>query len=794
MDADHPPCLVIPPPVQPLTIVVVMRPVRRNTITRRHAWIVAGVAVAAGIPAALSPASPTGEAVPDAIVTFALAALVTWLAASAPWWSLVAAAGIVAAASLDSNIVLTAIAVCSALAALWIGYWKASMPVERAVVAGVVVSVALRLEMHRFFLDSAIVTAVCLALVIVTGWMRRQRYVRKRVVWGALGFLALMILGVTGLAIGAMRAQTTARAGYDHLLEGLDRLDATDMKGASDVLGKAAGELRKANESLDSPLTSLARFVPGIAQNRSAAATLLERAASAADAASKALAVVDVDQLRVVGGRVDVDAVSILAGPLADLESTVTGLAASLHDVDSPWLVAPLQQRLRTARNRVDRVTHLAIGASATAQFAPDMLGAHGARRYLFAFTNPSEARGVSGLMGNWSEVTIDRGHLSVTTSGRTSRLIQTLRDGAGFQLDMPADYFARYQHFGAGNVGVTGAPKFWSYSTISPDMASDGAAMAQMYEAGEGRHLDGVFVIDPAGLAALLGATDSSITVPGVDQALNATTIESFLLRDQYKIPESDRETVLAAVTEQTIQQVLTTSLPAPRALIEKLSPAALGGHISVWAANPADEAFLRTIGIDGSLPNFAGPHGSADGLAVVTTNTSGNKIDSFLHRQIAYSPTYSASNGNTDATLTVTLTNDAPTTGYADYVIGNIIGLPTGTNRMLLSIYSRLGYVDATIDGAVTPTQVQGELGWNVYSTYVNVPSGTTVVVTMHLQGHVAAGSYELIYRPQALPNPDTVTIQASDRANDRLFAYSGILSRRSVISAAGVQAWRS
>ncbi|MEO6122770.1 MAG: DUF4012 domain-containing protein [Ilumatobacteraceae bacterium] len=772
---------------------MIMRPTRRNTISHTNAWIVTGVAALAGILAALSPARPTGSSVPDAIVTFALGALVTWLSASAPWWALATAAGIVTVGSLESSVALIAIGAMTTLAALWIGYMKATMPVERAVLGGAIVSVALRIEMHHFFLDSAIVAGTSLGLLIVTGWMRRQSYVRRRIVWCSLGLLGLMLIGVAGMATAALRAKSDATKGYNHLIDGLDRLDATDMAGAADVLKQAAVELRHANESIDGPLTSVARFVPIVAQNRTATTTLLDRASTAADAASKALAVVDIDQLRIIDGRVDVGAVSILSGPLAQLKSTVDELSAALHDVDSPWLVAPLQNRLRSARDRVDRVTHLATGASATAQYAPDMLGAGGMRRYLFAFTNPSEARGVSGLMGNWSEVTIDRGQLRVTKSGRTAQLIQALRDGEGFRLDMPADYFSRYEHFGAGNVGVTGAPKFWSYSTISPDMPSDGSAMAQMYEAGGGQHLDGVFVIDPAGLAALLGATDSSITVDGVDQPLSATTIEAFLLRDQYQLPENDREIVLAAVTEQTIKKVLTSSLPAPRELIEKLSPAALGGHISVWAADPTAEAFLRTIGIDNALPDFSGPHGSADGLAVVTTNTGGNKIDSFLRRAISYSPTYSASNGDTNATLTVSLTNDAPTIGFPDYVIGNIIGLPTGTNRMLLSVYSRLGHLDSAIDGTTVPVQVQGELGWNVYSTYVNVPSGTTVVVTMHLSGRVAPGRYEVIYRPQALPTADTLTIDAQDSDHERIFDFSGILSRRSVLSASGVDAWR-
>ena len=47
-----------------------------------------------------------------------------------------------------------------------------------------------------------------------------------------------------------------------------------------------------------------------------------------------------------------------------------------------------------------------------------------------------------------------------------------------------------------------------------------------------------------------------------------------------------------------------------------------------------------------------------------------------------------------NVSQTLPQQFDNTAPATGYPDYVIGNIIGLPTGTNRTLLSVYSPLAF----------------------------------------------------------------------------------------------------
>ena len=47
------------------------------------------------------------------------------------------------------------------------------------------------------------------------------------------------------------------------------------------------------------------------------------------------------------------------------------------------------------------------------------------------------------------------------------------------------------------------------------------------------------------------------------------------------------------------------------------------------------------------------------------------------------------------------VTLENRAPTSGLPDYVIGNVIGLPPGTNRSYVSIYSTLDLAGAWVGG---------------------------------------------------------------------------------------------
>ena len=498
-----------------------MSQTRRNRITRDDARFALLIGAVAAIGAALAQPSPTGTAWIDAILTVALTMFVTWSAASAAWWALIVGSGVALAAAAGGPIAVAALALAALGAAAWISVERASQPLIRAGIGAAVVNVAVRIEWNPFFLASALLAALALGLIIVSGILRRRGYVRKRVYWSAAAVGALSVLAVGALAFTAARAQSTARDGYRGMLDGLEFMQDGKVAEASEALSNAAEDLATASSNIGGPLGRPAQFVPGIAQNRNAGVDVLNRAADAAASAADTLAVVDLDQLTVSGGFIDVSAFEALAVPLADLETTITELDAALNDARSPWLVAPLASRLDDAISRADQASHQSRATAAAARVAPDMLGADGPRRYFIAFVNNAEARGTNGLMGSWSEVTIDNGRIEVTANGRTADLqdesLNTL------VLDATDEYMERYGRYGADvNGGV--AVKYWSNVTMAPDMPSVGNAMSQMYDRVTGRTLDGVFVIDPAGLASLLEIT-GAVTLDDIDNASTRRT-----------------------------------------------------------------------------------------------------------------------------------------------------------------------------------------------------------------------------------------------------------------------------
>jgi hypothetical protein len=752
-----------------------MATVRRNTIDIRDAQFVGVVTAISAVVAAFSGVEPTGEPVADALIAGAIAALATWLGASAPWWALTFAAALAFGGSLGGPVLLTLVAAAAIGAGCWIGYIQANRPALRAIVAGVTVQVLFQLSWDPRFLSSAGVALIAIGLVVVTGYRRRRGYVRKRLRWSALAVVVVAVAAVGGLAVAAYEAARPAKDGYDTLLEALDHMDGGDVDAAAQALWQASFELAAADDELSAPAAQPSRFVPIVAQNRSAAADTVGRAADASAAAATALDAVDLDELTISGGRIDLEALAALEEPLAELDEAVSELRDALREAgDSPWLLAPFQSRLDDAIERADD--------------GPAMLGEDEPRDYSFAFVNTAESRGQSGLMGNWVVITVDDGSIEITDSGRTADLQTEALDTLA--LDASDEYLERYGQFGA--VTPTGGVdrKYWSTVNVSPDMPSVGNVMEQMYEAVSGDDIDGVFVIDARGLAHLLDIT-GSIELEEIDLRLGADSLEQFLVIDQYQIEEAEREVVLETVIALTMDNVLRGELPEPQEMIAALAPGAQNGHISAWSTHPDEQALFEQVGMDGSLPVPVA--GGVDSLAVTSNNMAGNKIDSFLERTIEYRPRVDQGTGDVTTTLTVTLTNTAPSTGLPDYVIGAIADIPRATNRTLVEVFTPLDLQGATLDGETSTPQAGSELSHNVYSQRVDIPSGGTIVLDYELSGSVGRGEYRLVYRPQPLPNPDHLVVAAATTSGEPLFGYDGPLERRSVISADGVEAWR-
>ncbi len=274
---------------------------------------------------------------------------------------------------------------------------------------------------------------------------------------------------------------------------------------------------------------------------------------------------------------------------------------------------------------------------------------------------------------------------------------------------------------------------------------------------------------IDVETVARFLDLT-GPIDVAGPDGPIriDSSNAEEYLLRGQYaEIDDDDvRDAVLEELTSRLIDNVFGGSLPGPTVLARTLGPAMDESRLVVWSRHAEDQPLLEELGIDGGLPKV-----KSDGFAVVSNNAAANKLDAYLKRSIAYEAVVDERTGEISATATVRLTNSAPDDLPAD-AGGNPFGLPPGTNRMYLSVYSPWALTSVELDGTPTGMEPSTELGWRVYSRYVDIPAGGEVVLELGFAGVLPVGEpYELALRSQPLALPDVVRVDVRTSDGDIL-----------------------
>jgi hypothetical protein len=576
--------------------------------------------------------------------------------------------------------------------------------------------------------------------------VRRPRAVRRRV-WIGLGIAGGMTaVALAGLTFAAASARPKLQMADREARDGLAALKRGDPAAAASSLMAAADALDRAQRDLNRPWAQLSRLVPIAAQHRAIAADLASETTGALRAAGQAVGGVDLGRLRMKAGQIDIGAVRALATPLRALQGSLTRLDAVLGRERSVWLAGPLRHRLDELATEVDDNRTSADRAAAAVGVAPGMLGANGPRHYLVAFVTPAEARPMGGYMGNFAEITADGGRITMSRFGRTTDLVSGGGHPAGRTITGPADYLRRYGLLGAGGAGKPAAPDWWKVVTISPDFPSVAQVIQQLYPQSGGRPVDGVFSVDPAGIAALLDVI-GPVRVPSLAEPMTASGVAQFLVRDQYLvIPDQGnaaRVDLLDAVARTTMQKLLGGQLPDPTRLARSFGGAIDGHHVMAWTDHRDEAKVLADAGLSGAFPSRKG----TDLLAVTTTNSGGNKVDVYLDKDVRYEATWDPTTGAVAGRVDVRFTNRAPSTGPPDYVIGNPWNEPKGTNRMIVAFYTPLELGAVAVDASPMAVTRSSELGWNVYSGEVVMPPGGISALHVEFHGSLPRGRpYEL------------------------------------------------
>ncbi len=557
----------------------------------------------------------------------------------------------------------------------------------------------------------------------------------------ALGLVIGVAVLLAATAVPLLAARTDLEAGRAAADRGVQAVRDTDVDAAADAFLEAEYRFSRAGRWLRNPLVGLAGLLPVARPNLAAARGLADAGALVAEAGRTATgAVADlpggVAALAPSGGALPIAALEAIGPPLTDARVLLERATARAEATPRSGLVPQVAEARATLLDQLGEAGAAVSAAEPLVRALPAFLGEDRPRRYFFGAAQPSELRGVTGFIGAYAVLTLDRGRFSFSDF----RPIQELPVAPPGTVPPPnPDFLTRY-----GDFGGTG---FWQNLNVSPDFPSTGVAVERLWEATFGERLDGTITADPFALAALLelaGPTE----VPGVG-TVDAETVVPFVSNEAYSVltdPE-ERKRLLGDVAAAALRSYLNAGLGAgdtaepaaagepaagepaaggasALAALRALGSAAGEGHVIVHAADPEVQEAFAGARLAGELQDPPG-----DFFSVFLNGASGSKIDYYLGRELDYEVTLRP-DGSAGAVAALRLLNDAPSSGQPNYVIGpNVDRVVAGENELYVGAYLDTGAELAgfTADGEEGLGELQSELGHPVVETFEELPSGT-------------------------------------------------------------------
>jgi hypothetical protein len=592
-----------------------------------------------------------------------------------------------------------------------------------------------------------------------------------------LTFLVLL-LAVTGLsaylAVAVGSELYEARTALSGPVGELDR----------DTLLDARAHLAAAEDELDGVAGSLLSVVPVAGHTVRAVDDVAEamiRVVDAADVLTRKLEAIEGLQV-IEGGKIRTDLLEQLRGPLLRQRDALAELEAAASDGRSGWIPPPLWDVLDELEGRAAAyASSAARGSDAVALMGP-MLGARGPRTYLVVLLNNAELRGAGGIPSAAGTITAVEGRL---TLGRFRHTVALRGPKPHAQVAAPADFRRRFGFYGADTT-------FWTNTTFSPDVPDVALVAARAFEKVTGTAVDGVVLVDPRGIAALL-PEDAAIRVRGSGATVDRAALPAYTYSTVYADlggAERARRRALLRLGQKAFEAILGGGSLTGRTTLEDAGRALAAGHVRIVSFDPVEQRVLDRLDASGDLDGAP-----ADSLLVAAQNFSADKLDYWARRDVRHSCTISDDGDEAACTTEVRIRNDAPR-GLIRYVAGK----PYGVVEHLFEVYvpEDAEVRSVGLDGAPVEFYPDRQDGHEVVGAFVETARGERHTLRVGYELPLD-GSYTLEVLPQPLAHDArlrvTITAPASwlvageGRRELGTLRYSGSLDRTLRFSAAPV-----
>ena len=351
-----------------------------------------------------------------------------------------------------------------------------------------------------------------------------------------------------------------------------------------------------------------------------------------------------------------VDAVAHLDSSLPQLKKTLSALS----QLRLGGLFSPLDNRLKEIRNEASYLLDTTTSIAPLLKIFPGISGQSSPRNYLIAFQNSAEARGTGGLLGAYAVLNVDKGAAKFSDYGSNIGL-QHMND---IPIQMPDEYVRFYND----------DPGDWRNSNISPHFPYGAQIWLALWKNQFKQQLDGVITFDPTALSYLLKAT-GPIEVEG--QVIDAENVVQVTLSDLYRkyVNDNDaRKRFLIDIIKAVSQKIETKEFSVTELAKQMIEP--LNQHrILFYSTEVNEQEILEDSNLSGAISSELDNQ-----YRLVIQNTSGNKMDYYLARDLKIEALTCGPKPQTRVTFT--LTNTAPAKEKLPaYVIGRLdLNKPSG------------------------------------------------------------------------------------------------------------------
>lgn len=619
---------------------------------------------------------------------------------------------------------------------------------------------------------SAAFGVVAAAGVIVVLWIvALPRPERARVALSFAGAAGLFgVMSVPAAFALAQTAQPIARTVAE--ARGLVRVDPTGgIPTAAARLAPLAARFDRYADRLESPAVRVGRYVPFVGAHVRAASVGARSAANLAGSARVMLGAASVRAVSPRNGVIDRQGLRNLNGAMRTIQNVIGESQAAVRAGGNLDLLVPqlrdgmqdLSSQLVSVRQRVDVTIH-------GARVAENLLGFERPKRFFIAMQNNAESRATGGYIANYGIVTMRDGRVQSREFKRTSDFDESEKPRT---LNASLDFRRRYSQFDI--------ERNWTNVNLSPDYPTVAALIADQYTQFSDETIDGVFTLDPIGLAGLMRLT-GPVRVASWPTPLTAENVATIVLHDEYRAFDNNlraRVDFLGEVGQAVFDRLIGGGLDDVLRAAPVIEELIEGRRLQLWSPNRDAARFFAATESDGGVRETKG-----DSLVVTTQNAAANKLDWYLRRSITYAAEVVRDGGDVavSSTATIRLTNGAPVAGQPRYVIGpNDEGLTAGEHRLFLSVYSPFDVSGATVDGEPLTLSLAPELGRFAYSTFLEIPPGRTRAIEIRFSGRLTdAKRYSLEVFQQPMVAPDSLEISVSRPGKKGKFGKSGPLLR--------------